>query len=177
MIYTTAFDSSYYDAMMLHNACPWNHSRCVGLVTSMKLCTRYGLWFLPSAAIGGDGYCRRSLRPAVCPSVCLSVRLERRYCSSSSRISAICLQFRRMMHSTMEKMGIWNSHARPILRVPWQFSYVTPFELSLFCQDIEVVFNISQGSTLCLLQITTSELLQLMRNMMLTYFICDNIFS
>ena len=39
--------------------------------------------FLPSITIGADGYCRRSLRPAggpsVCPSVCLSVRPERRY--------------------------------------------------------------------------------------------------
>ena len=57
---------------------------------------------LPSAAIGADGYCRRSLRPGVC----LSVRPERRYRSNSLGISTISLKFGGMMHSTMEQIAI-----------------------------------------------------------------------
>ena len=55
-----------------------------------------------------------SLRPAVCPSIRLSIRHEGHYCSNSLRISAISLKFSAMMHSTMEQIAIKYGHAPPI---------------------------------------------------------------
>ena len=69
---------------------------------------------LPSAAIGTDAYCRRSLRPPVCLFVRPSVRLERCSCSNLIKISAINLKFGGMIYSTMEYMASLNGFDRPI---------------------------------------------------------------
>ena len=63
---------------------------------------------LPPATIGADGYCHRSLRAAIRP----SVRPERHY--RCLRISAISLKYGGMVRSTMEQMAIKNGHAQPI---------------------------------------------------------------
>ena len=68
--------------------------------------------FLPSAAIDiVVGYC---VRPSLCPSVRPSVRPERRSHSNSLRISAISLNFGRMMHSNIQQIAIWNVYAQSI---------------------------------------------------------------
>ena len=45
----------------------------IDLIPLWSISRMVTITFIPSAAIGADGYCRRSLRPAVCPSVRLSV--------------------------------------------------------------------------------------------------------
>ena len=73
-------------------------------------------YFLPSAALRADQYCRRSLRtpgrPSFSPSVRLYVRPERFYQFNFLRISAISPEFGGMMHSAMEQIAIYNGHVR-----------------------------------------------------------------
>ena len=52
--------------------------------------------------------------PYVSPFVHPYLRPERYYHSNSLRISAICLKFGGMMHSTMEQITVQNGHAWPI---------------------------------------------------------------
>ena len=54
--------------------------------------------FLPSAAIGANGYCRHFMHPE-CP--------KWHYCSNSLRISAIGLKFVWIIHSTMKQIANW----------------------------------------------------------------------
>ena len=58
-----------------------------------------------NVTIGVDGYCRRPLRPVVCPYGRLSVRPEWRYCCNSLNISDIGLKFVWLVHSDMKQIA------------------------------------------------------------------------
>ena len=67
-----------------------------------------------------------SVHASICPSVCTSVRPEKRYRFKSLSIAAIGLKSGGMMHSTMKKIAIQNGHAWPIVaRVTelWNFPF------------------------------------------------------
>ena len=75
--------------MVLIKAFIWNVfwlNKSVGVVSNMtslkplKDSNSCSKDFITLVAIGADGYCRRTVRPVVCPSGC--VRPERRYLSN-----------------------------------------------------------------------------------------------
>ena len=69
--------------------CTWNILNS----TSVQNIQAQVVWFLPSAALNGDKYCRHFLHSYVHLSVCLSVCPEQRYLFNSFRISGISLKF------------------------------------------------------------------------------------
>ena len=63
-----------YNITVIHCICFIKEMSCqIDLIPLWSISRMVTITFIPSAAIGADGYCRRSLRPAVCPSVRLSV--------------------------------------------------------------------------------------------------------
>ena len=80
---------------------------------------------LPAAAIGADGYCRRSMVPTRHGFRCLSVWLHVANDDVTPFfliIPAIVPKFIGVMNRTMKQIAMWNGHARPILGSQRNFS-------------------------------------------------------